>query len=81
VTPSGLVPHSGNILSLLLALRLSCCSDWLLGQEGGVPGCSVADTGFISVGCSGGTATAEGTTSDTVVDVNDVVGVLDGDFA
>jgi hypothetical protein len=31
VTPSGLVPHSGNILGLLLALGLSSCSDWLLG--------------------------------------------------
>jgi hypothetical protein len=30
-TPSGLVPHSGNILSVLLALGLSGCSDWLLG--------------------------------------------------
>jgi hypothetical protein len=33
-THSGLVPHSGNILSLLLALGLFGCSDWLLGQEG-----------------------------------------------
>lgn len=30
-TPSGLVPHSGNILGLLLVLGLSDCSDWLLG--------------------------------------------------
>jgi hypothetical protein len=37
-TPNGLVPHSGNILVLLLALDLPGCSDWLLGQEGEVPG-------------------------------------------
>jgi hypothetical protein len=45
-TPSGLVPHSGNIHGLLLALRLSGFSDWLLGHEGEVPGCSVSGTGF-----------------------------------
>jgi hypothetical protein len=64
VMPSGLVPHSGNIHGLLVALELLGCSDWLLGQEGKVPGCSVADTGFLPIGCSGGTvaATAKGTT-------------------
>jgi hypothetical protein len=67
--PSGLVPHSGNIHGLLLALELLDCLDWLLGQEGEVPSCSVADTGFLPVGCSGGTAAAaEGTASGTVVD-------------
>jgi hypothetical protein len=30
-TLSGLVPHSGNILGVLLALGLSGCSDLLLG--------------------------------------------------
>jgi hypothetical protein len=39
-SPSGLVPHNGNICDLLLALELLGCSGWLLGQEGEVPGCS-----------------------------------------
>jgi hypothetical protein len=30
-TPSGLVPHNGNIFGLLLALMLPGYSDWLLG--------------------------------------------------
>jgi hypothetical protein len=30
-SPSGLVPHNGNIRGLLLALELLCCSWWLLG--------------------------------------------------
>jgi hypothetical protein len=33
-SPNGLVPHSGNMHSLLLALELLGCSGWLLGQEG-----------------------------------------------
>jgi hypothetical protein len=52
-SPSGLVPHSGNIRSLVLALGLLGCPDWLLRQEGEVPG------------CSGSTAAAEGTASVT----------------
>jgi hypothetical protein len=84
--PSGLVPHSGNILDLLLALTLSCCSSWLLGQEGEVPNCSASNTDFLLVGCVGGTATtAEGTASGTTVDagVDGGVGadVLEGDSA
>jgi hypothetical protein len=50
-SPNNLVPHSGNICNLLLALELLGCSDWLLGQEGEVPGCSVADTGFLPASC------------------------------
>jgi hypothetical protein len=57
-SPSDLVLHSGNISGLLLALELFGCSDWLLGQEGEVPGCSIADTSFLPVGSSGGTAAA-----------------------
>jgi hypothetical protein len=72
-TPSGLVPHSGNILGLLLALGLSGCSGWLLGQEGEVSGCSASNIGFLLVGCVNGTvvAVAEGIASRTVVDVDD----------
>jgi hypothetical protein len=29
--PSGLIPHSGNMHGLLLALELLGCSGWLLG--------------------------------------------------
>jgi hypothetical protein len=47
-TPSGLVPHSGNIQDLLPALGLS---GWLLGQENEVLGCSVVDIGFLPIGC------------------------------
>jgi hypothetical protein len=55
VTPSGLVLHSGNIIGLPLALGLSSCSDWLLGQEGKVPGCSVSSTSFFHIGYAGST--------------------------
>jgi hypothetical protein len=48
---SGLVPQSGNILGLLLTLGLLGCSNWLLGQEGEVLGCSASDIGFPNVGC------------------------------
>jgi hypothetical protein len=49
-----------------------------------VPSCSAADTGFLPVGCVGGTAAAaEGTVSGTVVDADVDVGasvdVLEGD--
>jgi hypothetical protein len=48
--PNGLVPHSGNMHDLLLALVLLGCSGSLLGQEGGVPGCSDADIDFHPTG-------------------------------
>jgi hypothetical protein len=70
--PSNLVPHSGNIRSLFLALELHGCPDWLLGQEGEV------------IGCSGGIAAAiDGTASDTVAGTgaDAGVGVLEGDLA
>jgi hypothetical protein len=50
---------------LLLALELLGCSGWLLGQEGGVLGCSDADIDFLPAGCSGGNAAAEETASGT----------------
>jgi hypothetical protein len=83
--PSGLVLHSGNILGLLLVLGLSNCSNWLLGQKGEVPGCSVSGTGFLPVGCSGGTAAAAaegfafGTATDADVDAS--AGIPEGDSA
>jgi hypothetical protein len=55
-TPSGLVLHNGKILGFLLTMELFDYSDWLLGQDGEVPGCSASDIGFLPVGCSGGTA-------------------------
>jgi hypothetical protein len=65
-SPNGLVPHSGNMHDFLLALALLGCSGWLLGQEGGVPGCSDADIDFLPAGYSDGTATAaEETASGT----------------
>jgi hypothetical protein len=64
-SPSGLVPHNGNICGLLLALELLRCSGWLLGQEGEVPGCS-----------SGTAAAAEGTVSGTACDTPGVYIVL-----
>jgi hypothetical protein len=57
-SPSGLVPHSGNMHDLLLALELLGCFCWLLGQEGEMPGCSDASTDFLP-------AAAEETTSGT----------------
>jgi hypothetical protein len=82
-TPSGLVSHNGNIIDLLIALGLSGCSGWLLGQEGEVTGCSVSGTDFLLVGCAGVIAIAyvEGTASQTVVDANVDAGasVLEGD--
>jgi hypothetical protein len=67
-SPSGLVLHSGSILCLLLVLGLLGCSDSLLGQEGGVPGCSASDTSYLPAGCSDDTAAAAGTASETVAD-------------
>jgi hypothetical protein len=65
----GLALHSGNILCLL-ALGLSGCSDWLLGQEGEVSGCSSSSTDFFPIDCAGGTtAAAEGTASGIATNV------------
>ena len=65
-SPNGLVPYSGNMHDLLLALELLGCSGWLLGQEGEVPGCSSAGTNFLLAGCSDGTdAAAKETASST----------------
>jgi hypothetical protein len=83
-SPSGLVPHSGNICDHLLALELLDCSDWLLGQEGEVPSCSIAGTGFLPTSCSSSTTVAaEGTSSDTVAgtDADVDAGVIEGDSA
>jgi hypothetical protein len=63
---SDLVPHSGNICDLLLALEWLGCSDWLLGQEGEVPGCSTAGTGFLPFGYSGGTTAADDAGADVL---------------
>jgi hypothetical protein len=85
VSPSGLVPHSGNIHDLLLVMGLSSCADWWLGKEGEVPGCSTTDTGFLPIGCAGGTAaaaakeTAYGTAAKANVDVGAGFDVLEGD--
>ena len=51
----------------LLALALLGCSDWLLGQEDGLPGCSDAGIDFLLAGCSDSTAAAaaEETASNT----------------
>jgi hypothetical protein len=69
-SPSDLVPHSGNIHDLLLALALPGCSGWWLGQQGEVPGYSAAHTDFLPAGCASGTAAAaEGTASRTTIDV------------
>jgi hypothetical protein len=71
-SPSGLVPHSGNMHDFLLALALLGCSGWLLGQEDGVPGCSDADIDFLPAGYSDGTAAAvEETASSTAVASSD----------
>ena len=83
--PSGLILHSGNILGFLIALGLSNCSDWVLGQEGEVPDCSVSSIGFLSIGCSGGTAAAvvEGNASkiDVDADIDSGADIPKGDSA
>jgi hypothetical protein len=58
-SPSGLVPHSGNMCGLLLALELFGCFGWLLGQEGEVSSCSYAGMDFLLAGCSSGTTAAD----------------------
>ena len=42
-----------------------------------MPGCSVAGTGFLPAGCSGGTAAVVGTASDTAASAD--ASVLEGD--
>jgi hypothetical protein len=71
-SPSGLVPHNGNICGLLLALELLGCSGWLLGQEGKVPRCS---------GSTAAAAAAEGTASGTAAGADAGAGDLEGDLA
>ena len=83
-SPSGIVPHNGNICGLLLALELLGCSGWLLGQGDEVPSFSSAGIDFLLVGCSDGTtiaAAAEGATSDTVAGADADADVLEGDLA
>jgi hypothetical protein len=78
-SPNGLVPHSGNMHDSLLALALLGCSDWLLGQEDGLPGCSDAGIDFLPVGYSDDTVAAEETASSTAAacsDADDGVGDL-----
>ena len=70
-SPNGLVPHSGNMHDLLLALTLLGCSGWLLGQEDELPGCSDAGIDFLLVGCSDSTAAAEETASGTAAGGSD----------
>jgi hypothetical protein len=43
---------------LLLVLELLGHSDWLLGQEDELPGCSDVGTDFLPAECSDGTAAA-----------------------
>jgi hypothetical protein len=71
-SPSGLVPHNGNICGLLLALELLGCSGWLLGQEGKVPGCS-GSTAAAAEGTASGTAAGAGADAGA--------GDLEGDLA
>ena len=76
---NGLVPHNGNIHGLLLALVLPNCFGWLLGQEGKVPGCSVAGTDFLPIGWSSGIAAASGTATGADADAD--AGDLEGEIA
>jgi hypothetical protein len=78
---NGLVPHSGNMHNLLLALELFGCSSWLLGQEGKVPGCSSADIDFLSTGCSGGTAAAAEETASGIAAAGSNADAGAGDLA
>jgi hypothetical protein len=79
-SPNGLVHHSGNMHDFVLELALFGCSDWLLGQEDGLPGCSDAGIDFLLAGYSDGTAaaakeTASGTAaadSDANADAGDL---------
>jgi hypothetical protein len=81
-SPSGLVPHSGNMHEFLLALALLGCSGWLLGQQDGVPGCSDAHIDFLPSGYSDGTAAAaEETASSTAAGSDTDAGASAGDLA
>jgi hypothetical protein len=68
---------------LLLALELLGCSGCLLGQDGGVPGCSDANIDFLPAGCSGGTAAAaeETATGTTAAGSDADAGASAGDLA
>jgi hypothetical protein len=79
--PSGLVPHSGNMHDLLLALELLGCFGWLLRQEGEVSGCSYAGIDFLPTGCSDGTVAAEETASSIAAGADAGAGDLEGDLA
>jgi hypothetical protein len=73
-SPSGLIPYIENMHDFLLALTLLGCSDWLLGLEDGLPGCSNAGIDFLPAGCFDGTVaaveeTASGTTGAGVGDL------------
>ena len=78
-SPSGLVPHNGNIRGLLLALELLGCSGWLLGLEGELPGCSDAGIDFLPAGCFDDTDVAEETASSTGAGAD--AGDLEGELA
>jgi hypothetical protein len=66
-SPNGFVLHSRSTHGLRVVLELLGYSGWLLGQEGGVPGCSDAGIDFLPSGCSDGivAAAAEETASGT----------------
>jgi hypothetical protein len=62
---------------LLLELVLLDCSDWLLGQEDELSGCSDVGTDFLPAECSDGTAaaakeTASGTGADADAGARDL---------
>ena len=59
-----------------LAILVGC---W--GQEDELPGCSDADTDFLQVGCSDGTAAVEETTSGAGADIDVGVGAGAYDLA
>ena len=80
-SPSGLVPHSGNMHDFLLELSLLDYSGWLLGQEVGLPGCSNTGIDFLLAGCSDGTAAAEETASGTAAGSDADAGAGVGDPA
>jgi hypothetical protein len=82
-SPSGLALHNGNILYLLLALGLPSYPDYLLGQEGEVFDCYAPDIDFLPIGCAGGTAAAEGTSSRIAAnaDTGSNVDIPEGDSA
>jgi hypothetical protein len=83
-SPSGPALHSGSIICLLLALGLSDCSDWLLGQEDEVPDYSASSTDSLPIDCSHGTAVvARGTTFGIAAgaDAGSIVDIPEGNSA